>query len=329
VAKLRLHIDNSTQKSGVYHITEERWRSAAARHGSLARKLDVSISWDGAGLDTALAQADLVIGVPAEHGRLEQRAPQLRWLHHTSAGVDRLLPLDWLPRNIAFTNNHGAHGAKAEQYMRMAYTLLNVRLPAMIANQHAHRWEQLLSPSLAGQTALVIGLGDLGAAAARAARQLGLKVIGVRRHARPCRYADSVHTYRSLDRLLPKADYVVLAVPLTAETRNLLDRKRLDLLRPSAAVINIARAPVVDYAALVEKLRAGELAGAVLDVVEPEPLPPDSPLWDTPNLVITPHASCDDADNYVGISLDLWFENLARFLDGKPLRRRVDTRLGY
>lgn len=329
MAKLRLHIDNSTQRADVYHITEERWRSAAARHGSLARKLDVSISWDGAGLDAALAQADLVIGVPAEHGRLEQRAPRLRWLHHTSAGVDRLLPLDWLPRNIAFTNNHGAHGAKAEQYMRMAYTLLNVRLPAMIANQHAHRWEQLLSPSLAGQTALVIGLGDLGEAAARAARQLGLKVIGVRRHARPCRYADSVHTYRSLDRLLPKADYVVLAVPLTAETRNLLDRKRLDLLRPSAAVINIARAPVVDYAALVEKLRAGELAGAVLDVVEPEPLPPDSPLWDTPNLVITPHASCDDADNYVGISLDLWFENLARFLDGKPLRRRVDTRLGY
>ena len=329
MAKLRLHIDNSSGKAGIYHITEERWRSAAARHARLARKLEVSIGWDGAGLDSALAQADIVIGVPAERARLRERAPRLRWLHHTSAGVDTLLPLDWLPRGVAFTNNHGAHGVKAEQYMRMAYTLLNVRLPRMIANQHARRWEQVFSPSLAGQTALVIGLGDLGEAAARAARQLGLHVIGVRRHAKRCRYADSVHTYRSLDRLLPKADYVVLAVPLTAVTRNLLDRRRLDLLRPTAAVINIARAPVVDYAALADKLRAGELAGAVLDVVDPEPLPPESPLWDTPNLVITPHVSCDDADNYVGISLDLWFENLARFLDGKPLRRRVDARLGY
>lgn len=329
MAKLRLHIHNSTLKADVFHITEARWRGAAARHAGLARKLEASIGWDGAGLDDALAQADIVIGVPAERDRLRERAPRLRWLHHTSAGVDSLLPLDWLPRGVAFTNNHGAHGAKAEQYMRMAYTLLNVRLPRIVANQRAHRWEQVFSGSLVGQTALVIGLGDLGEAAARAARQLGLRVIGVRRHGKPCRYADSVHTYRSLDRLLPKADYVVLAVPLTAETRNLLDRRRLDLLRPTAAVINIARGPVADHAALADKLRAGELAGAVLDVVEPEPLPPDSPLWDTPNLVITPHVSCDDADNYVGLSLDLWFENLARFVDGRPLRRRVNARLGY
>jgi phosphoglycerate dehydrogenase-like enzyme len=175
----------------------------------------------------------------------------------------------------------------------------------------------------------VIGLGDLGVAAARAAKDLGMHVIGVRRHVQPCRYADSVHTYRSLDRLLPKADYVVLAVPLTPETRNLMSRERLARMRRTAALINIARAPVADYEALRERLAAGALAGAVLDVVEPEPLPPDSPLWDTPNLVITPHVSCDDADNYVGISLDLWFENLERFLAGKTLKRRVDRKLGY
>ncbi len=100
-------------------------------------------------------------------------------------------------------------------------------------------------------------------------------------------------------------------------------------MSPRACVINIARAPVMDNEALADKLVRGELAGAVLDVVEPEPLPPDSPLWTTPNLVITPHVSCDDSEHYNDITLDLWFANLARFLDGKPLRNRVDPRRGY
>jgi len=329
MAKIRLHIENSRKKAGIFHVTEERWQAAAARHRALARKLAVTFGWDGDVLDDALRDAELVIGVPTRRERLAQRAPRLKWMHTTSAGVDGLLPLDWLPRSVPLTNNSGAHGAKAREYMRMAYTLLNARMPQIIANQHAHHWEQLFSPRVAGRTALVIGLGDLGVAAARAAKDLGMHVLGVRRHAQPCRHADSVHTYRSLDRLLPRADYVVLAVPLTAETHNILDRKRLALLKPTAGVINIARAPVLDNEALRERLAAGELAGAVLDVVEPEPLPADSPLWTTPNLVITPHISCDDGADYVGISLDLWFENLVRYLDGKPLRRRVDARLGY
>jgi phosphoglycerate dehydrogenase-like enzyme len=238
-------------------------------------------------------------------------------------------PLDWLPRNVAFTNNRGAHGIKAEQFIRMALTMLNARMPEIIANQRARHWQELFSPSIVGKTALIIGLGDLGGGAARAARQLGLKVIGVRRHARKSRYADVVHPYSRLDGLLPKADFVVLAVPLTPETRHLLNRQRLGLMKPAAGVINIARAQVADYDALREKLQRGELAGAILDVVDPEPLPPESPLWDTPNVIITPHISCDDGDHYVDISLDLWFENLARYLDHRPLKRRVDRRLGY
>ncbi len=329
MGKLRLHIENATKKADLFHVTEERWKVACKSHRALARKLDVTFGWDGDVLDRALQDAELVIGVPARRERLAQRAPRLRWLHATSAGVDGVLPLDWLPRGVAFTNNRGAHGVKAEQFMRMAYTMLNVNMSRIIANQHARRWEQVFSPTVIGKTAVVIGLGDLGEAAARAAKQLGLKVIGIRRHAKPCKHADSVHTFRSLDRVLPKADYVVLAVPLTAQTRNLLDRDRLGLLKPTASVINIARAPVADYAALRDKLKAGELAGAVLDVVDPEPLPADSPLWDTPNLIITPHISCDDGANYVGISLDLWFENLERYVEGKPLKRRVDARLGY
>jgi phosphoglycerate dehydrogenase-like enzyme len=213
--------------------------------------------------------------------------------------------------------------------MAMAYLLLNARMPAIISHQHQRRWEQLFSPSIVGKTAVIVGLGDLGAAAARAAKKLGLTVIGVRRSARGNRHADRVVLHKQLDRVLPLADFVVLAVPLTAETRGLLNARRLDLLRPSAGVINIGRAQLADYAALEHRLRRGTLGGAVLDVVEPEPLPADSSLWTTPHLIITPHISCDDGEHYIDLSLDLWFENLARFVSGRPLHHRVNPRLGY
>jgi len=328
-SNLHLHIENARAKASLFHITPERWAAACLRHRVRARRLWVTFGWDDDGRDNGLATAELLIGVPADRTRLAARAPRLRWLHATSAGIDGLLPLDWLPRGVAFTNNRGAHGVKAEQFLRMAYTLLHSRMPAIIANQRAHRWEQLFSPSIAGKTALVIGLGDLGKAAARAAHSLGMRVIGVRRTAKKSRHADTVHPYARLDMLLPRADFVTIAVPLTAETRNLMSRERLAHMKRSAGLINIARAPVADYDALAERLTRGELAGAVLDVAEPEPLPADSPLWDTPNLIITPHISCDDGEHYVDITLDLWFDNLERYLQKKVLRRRVDPIAGY
>ncbi len=327
--KLRVHIENLRARPEVYHLTAERWSAACARHRALARRLEASIGWDGTTLDDALGEADFLIGIRTRLERLAERAPRLKWIHVTMAGVDRFLPLDWLPPGVLITNNHGVHGVKAEQYLHMAYTMLNTRMAEILANQHACRWQQVFSPSIIGKTALVVGLGDLGQAAVRAAKQLGLKVIGVSRSGRKIRGADAVHRTAALERLLPHADYVVMAVPLTPATRNLLDRARLDLLKPGAGVINIARAQVVDTDALAGKLRRGELAGAVLDVVDPEPLPPESALWDTPNLIITPHISCDDGEHYLDITLDLWFANFARLRSGKPLRNIINASRGY
>lgn len=328
--KLRLHIENSRKKNPIFHTLPAHWAAACARHKALAKRIgEVSFGWDGDILESALAEADFVIGVPAQRDRLAERAPRLKWLHSTSAGIDGALPLDWLPRGTVFTNNSGAHGHKAEQYMTMAYHLLNSRMAAIAANQHARHWEALFSPSISGKTAVVVGLGDLGEAAARAAKKVGLRVIGVRRSAQKNRHADRVVTYKQLDRVLPQADFVVLAVPLTAETRGLMNAARMDLLKPSASIINIARGPVLDQAALEQRLRDGRLAGAVLDVVDPEPLPADASLWTAPNLILTPHVSCDDGEHYIDISLDLWFENLALFLAGKRLKRRIDPKLGY
>jgi phosphoglycerate dehydrogenase-like enzyme len=327
--KFRVHIENLRGRPGVYQLTEARWAAACARHRALARRVEASIGWDGEDLDAALRDSDFLIGIRTRLERLAQRAPRLKWIHVTMAGVDRFLPLDWLPPGAVLTNNHGAHGVKAEQYMHMAYTMLNTRMAEIAVNQHARRWLQVFSPSISGKTALVVGLGDLGQAAVRAAQKLGLRVVGVSRSGKRVPGVDAVHKSAALDRLLPAADYLVLAMPLTPDTRNLMSRARLDRLKPTAGVINIARAQVLDYDALASKLGNGELAGAVVDVVDPEPLPPESPLWDTPHLVITPHISCDDAEHYLDISLDLWFANLARILQGKPLRNRVDPRRGY
>ncbi|HXV09675.1 MAG TPA: D-2-hydroxyacid dehydrogenase [Burkholderiales bacterium] len=327
--KVRVHIENARNEPPLFQITPAQWDAACARHRRLARRLEVTIGWDGDILGNALNTAQVLIGVPARRHDLARNAPRLRWVHATSAGVDDYLPLDWLPARAAFTNNHGAHGAKAEEFMRMAYTLLHTRMPEIIAQQRDRRWRQLFTGSLAGRTALVVGLGDLGQAAVRAARQLGLKVIGVSRAGKKVPYASKVYRIAALDRLLPVADFVVMAVPLTPETNGLLNRARLERMKPGAGLINIARAQVVDYDALRERLMRGELAGAVLDVVEPEPLPRESPLWETPNLIITPHISCDDAEHYMDITLNLWFDNLARFVAGRPLRNRVDPRRGY
>jgi phosphoglycerate dehydrogenase-like enzyme len=252
----------------------------------------------------------------------------LKWIQTTGAGIDNLLPLEWLPADIALTNNRGAHGPKAEDSCAMAIALLNARLPQLLASQRRHAWQPVYATPVAGKTAVVIGFGDLGQAAGRAAKKLGARVVAVTRSGKAARPADSACPVRRIDRVLPQADFVVVTTPLTPETRNLLDRRRLDLLKPEAGLVNIGRSPVVDYDALREKLAAGTLAGAVLDVFQPEPLPADSPLWDTPNLVIMPHVSCDDP-RYVDRLLDFWFENLARLRAGKRLKNLIDRGRGY
>jgi phosphoglycerate dehydrogenase-like enzyme len=174
----------------------------------------------------------------------------------------------------------------------------------------------------------VIGFGDLGQAAGRAAKKLGLNVIAVTRSGKPTRPADVVYPVTRIERALPKADFVIVTTPLTAQTRGLLDKERLSLLKPHAGFMNIGRSPIVDYAALTQMLAKGELSGAVLDVFDQEPLPADSPMWTTPNLVVMPHISCDDP-RYIDQLFDTWFANLERHLGGRKLKNIVDRNLGY
>jgi phosphoglycerate dehydrogenase-like enzyme len=331
---LHLHFETRQSKPPVFLMTRKLIREAAARAGKPAG-LKTTLGHDLADLSPLRSAIGLVAsndilrdpGFPLRD--LAAAAPHLRWIHVIGAGIEPLLPLDWLPSSVTLTNNSGVHAEKVDEYAVMSLLLLNYRLPQMVTNQHRARWEQIFTPNIKGKTAVVVGLGDMGGTAARAARRLGVTVIGVRRQAKPHPHADRVVGHGQLDRVLPRADFLVVATPLTPETRQLIDAARLDRLKPSASVMNIGRAGVVDYPALAERLADGRIAGAILDVFDPEPLPADSPLWCTPNLIITPHCSSDDLDRYMPLTFDLVFANLARLAAGRPLKNAVDSKRGY
>jgi len=260
---------------------------------------------------------------------LVRQAPNLRWIHINGAGIEPLLPLDWLPDRIRLTNNSGVHVEKVREFALMALLMLHARLPAMVTNQREVRWEQIFTPRIKGRTVLIVGVGDMGGTVAAAAKSLDCRVVGVRLSGAPHPHVDLMVREDELDRVLPQADTVVLSVPSTPRTKLLMNRERFARMKPGAAFINIGRAASIDHEALVEALTSGSLSGAIIDVHEREPLPAASPLWRTPNLVITPHVSSDDADGYMPKTMDLVFENARRLLHGEPLKNVVDPLRGY
>ena len=159
--------------------------------------------------------------------------------------------------------------------------------------------------------------------------QLGPNIIGVNRKGGTVKGGSKVITVDKIDSVLPEADILYLATPETAETKNLISRERLDLLKPSCGIVNIGRQSAIDYDALNDKLKKNELAGAILDVFTPEAIEPGSKFWDTPNLIITPHVSSDDGESYVRLTLELFMKNLELFINNKPLVNQVDKKLGY
>ena len=336
---MRVHVKNNhaspdtfpptPEGEAVFTITRERFDDAAARYPHVARELDVFIDWDLEHFEGSMRTAEVLVAWDLPTADLARVAPNLRLIHIIGAGVEHLCPMDWVPEGVTVVNNRGAHADKAGEYGLMAVLMLHSRLPAIIGNQRRKRWESLYSTPIGGKTLLVIGAGSIGGAVAQRCRALGMRVIGVTRHGRRLDAVDEVYTTEHLDHLLPRVDFVFVAVPFTAETRNLLDARRQALMKRGAGVVNVGRAATVDYKALAANLRSGHLSGAVLDVFDPEPLPSGSSLWSTPNLVVTPHVSADDGDAYVALTLELVFRNLERLLEGKPLVNVVRPELGY
>ena len=227
------------------------------------------------------------------------------------------------------TNASGVHGPKGGEYAMTALLMLNHRVPHFATAQRAGRWEQAFTTPIAGKTVLILGVGAMGSAAARLARRFGLRIFGVNRSGKANPLVDRMYTPAALRRALPQADFVLATLPLTAETRGLVGRAELDLLPHHAGIVNLGRGAVIDNDALADKLRRGELSGAVLDVFSEEPLPASSPLWTVPNLIISPHCAADNSTSYAERALDIFVGNLERYLAGRRLVNLVDKTLGY
>ncbi len=326
---LRVHLASDASESRHYKLDRARFEAVGREFPETFERLVPSFSDGEDGFLRGVRDAEVLIGWKFPRPDLETRAPRLRWIQLIGAGVDHLYPLDWLPPGVRLTNASGVHTGKSFEYTLMALVALFTKLPRLIEYQRERKWAKIQTGTLPGRTALVVGLGAVGTGAARAAKTLGMRVLGVRRTLRPHRLADRVHAFPELRAVLPEADFVILAAPLTAETEGLLGAAEIALLPRGAGVVNLGRGRLIAQPALVEALRSGQLGGAFLDVAWPEPHPPEGPLWDAPNLILTPHVGADDIENYVPLVFRIAFGNLARYLAGKPLRNRVRTKLGY
>lgn len=274
--------------------------------------------------------ADVVFGMPSRE-RIEA-APRLRWLQTHFAGVDMYtMPTPVQRENFVLTNARGVYGIAGAEHVIGWMLMFNRGLIDFYRFQQQRQWNRRLelARKLWGQTLGIVGLGDIGSALAVRAKAFGMRVLAIRRHPAPApELADEVWGMDRLADLLAQSDHVALTVPLTPETRGMIDRSMLARMKPTAYLYNIGRGPLVDEDALVEALEKGTIAGAGLDVFNIEPLPEDHPLWRAPNVLITPHLGADsptDADDAARIFAD----NLARFRAGEPLRNVVDLARGY
>jgi phosphoglycerate dehydrogenase-like enzyme len=260
-----------------------------------------------------------------------ERAPRLRWYQQWGAGTDWLLRHPEIARrDFILTNASGVHAIPISEHILAMLLAFTRQLPAAFRAQAQRRWQRdVPAGELAGCTLVLVGVGAIGRRTARIASALGMRVIGVRRN--PARELPEVDRMVGTDQILdvlPEADFVVLTIPLTADTRHLLDARAFEKMKPSAYVINIGRGGTIDEEALVQALRSGAIAGAGLDVFASEPLPADSPLWEMENVIITAHYS-GSTPHYDERALKIFIDNLERFVAGLPLRNVVDKQAGY
>lgn len=278
---------------------------------------------DRAGLDAAIGQADVLVCSGLWRNDLPQIAPKLKFVQSASAGTDQYDREVLKKAGIRLASGQGVNAnAVSEHAIALMLALLR-RIPEARDNQAKRVWRGMMGDfakredEAGGKTAVVVGLGRIGGRIARLCKALGMNVVGVRQNvAGGPEGADEAHSFRDLPALLPRADFLILACPLTDETRHLVDAAALALLKPTAQVINVARGRVVDEPAIIAALQDGRIAGAALDVTAEEPLPADSPLWAMPNVLITPHTG-GETHMYEDNVLDFMMENIARLQRGE------------
>jgi phosphoglycerate dehydrogenase-like enzyme len=266
--------------------------------------------------------------------RLLARAPSLRWVHSASAGVERLLSPAARARGLWITNARGVFSQPIAEYVLMMVLAVSRRLPQLLELQAERTWQPLEGRELRDVTLGIVGFGSIGRAVAELATPFVMRVIATRRDPRPrpgeplLPAGVELRGPEAFGDLLSASDFVVLALPLTVETEDLVDDRALALMPRTAWLINISRGRLIVERALLRALQEGTLGGAVLDAFRDEPLPPTSPFYDLPIVILTPHTSWSSG-RVLDRSVELFADNLRRFAAGEPLRNRVDPGVGY
>lgn len=260
-----------------------------------------------------------------------ESSKKLQWVNSFSAGVNPIMDGSISKLPIRLTNAKGIHG-KTMGVTTVGYIISFLRqFPRFMTQQKAHVWNKQGKDPLREPTGLTVGIIGAGAIASEVARlckALDMTVLGVKRSVTPLENYDKVYSNAEMDEVLAVSDFVVLLTPLTDATRGLIGAEQLAKMKSSAVLINIARGPVVDTAALVDALQRGVIAGAALDAVDPEPLNADSPLWDMENVIITPHCSADST-LYMDRAMAQFCENIRNFEKGEPLFNEIDLANKY
>ena len=337
--KIKIHVKNNHGRSGTFPcdqkgeknftITEEHIKKALENEPKIKKRVEFFIDWDEDNFNSSMSSSEILLTYDFPTTKIKEIAPNLKWIHCTAAGVEHLSPFSWAFQKLIITNSSGVHAKKAGEYGLMSVLMLQNHMPKIITNQKNKKFVSLFSNPISGKNIVLVGTGSLGSSMARLVEPLGANIIGVNKKGKPVEGCSKIITIEKIDSILPEADILYLALPETSETKNLINRKKLDLLKPSCGIINIGRQSVLDYEVLCEKLNKQEIAGAILDVFTPEPINNNSKLWHTPNLVITPHVSSDDNGNYVKMTLNLFIKNLKLFIEDKKLVNQIDKNLGY
>jgi phosphoglycerate dehydrogenase-like enzyme len=299
---------------------------------AIADTVDLAVPQSDDGLDLALEGADVLFAWRPNGGALSRAwgsAGSLKWIQSASAGVDSLLFPDLAASHVVVTNARGIYEDAMAEYVLALMLVMSKGLRGVLQRQDRAEWDHRQTERLERKRVVVVGAGPIGRAIARDCRSLRMSVRGVARTAHPGD-ADLVEIFgvERLTEAVATADYVVNALPSTEETRRVFDREVFEAMPPRARFVNVGRGSTVDEPALIRALQAGVIAGAALDVFEDEPLPPESPLWAMPNVIVSPHMA-GDAAGWKEAAVELFVRNLERYLTGRPLLNVVDKTRGY
>lgn len=259
--------------------------------------------------------------------------PNLKWVATASAGVDAYVADDIYPHpGVILTNSSGAYGIAIAEHLLNVTLMLLRRMREYEEGQRQKRWKYLGKiRSVFGSTVTIVGIGNIGGNFAKRCKAMGATVRGVKRTpGEKPEYIDELYLTEELDQAIQGADVVALCLPGTNQTQHIITEKQLNAMKPGAILLNIGRGTAIDQQALCQALESGHLGGAGLDVTDPEPLPPESPLWTMGNVVLTPHISGNDSLDYTTETiLDLFIENLSHYVKGEPMHNVIDRKIGY